>query len=679
VKVGIERMIRKGQPAAIFALMTHPDRDTREAVAREIARIEDPNKLNRLAEMLLPSTGRWRPLTEPPHISARRSARRLATRFLPCPNLRLRYLRLRSDLATYNEVRSAAQPLSACVGPLFGALQDAGAPATEAMLYVLTWCFHRTSRLRVPVKLDTFAPWWGRQEAVASRIAALGREGIDFLLGAIADSDWVIRAAAASGLALATDARASTELTRLLRDPESVVRSAAAAALAAGMHKESITALIGVLLHDDTESVRVSAVQAVGQLGGGIACDALMLALERDLSIEVRLSAGDALAQLKDARALEPLLDLFQCGESATCTAAAQALGKLGDSRALPPLLSILSTGRGEDPSYPTTIPAIIWAVGEIGEYSAGPALCKILADTEGDRQRNAASRRSAAEALGRIGYLPAGGLLVQTVLDETGDLWRAAALALGQLGCKEAIPALAQVLSTSKLRGADGMDEAAIAALVAQYGEPATAALTPMLSTTNRLLRLRAAKALKAGGWVPRSEEEAVPFFIALGEWDALRELEPEAVRGQVKTLIEEFFSTVRIPFALSQSANELKRLGWAHVLTAEVIDLLVDAASYHRVTRRSSLISYKTEVSLVESNRAVRALCRRKGAAVSNLLYLIATRKHDQRITVESCFGDDLRESSEVVPFAKQRDMARASLKRRRFSGYDPRAYFP
>jgi len=289
------------------------------------------------------------------------------------------------------------------------------------------------------------------------------------------------------------------------------------------------------------------------------------------------------------------------------------------------------------------------------------------------------------------MGYLSAGELLVKTLLDEKGDLWRdrgggvsclhirsAAALALGQLRCKEGIPALAQVLSTSNLRGARWVDEAAMAALV-QYGEPAAAVLVPMLQAANRSVRGRAAKALKAGGWVPRSQEEAVPFFIALEEWAALRELGPEAVREHVQALIEEFFSTVRIPFALSKPANELKRLGWAHVLTAEVIDLLVDAASYHTVTRRSSLSSYKTEVSLVESNRAVRALCRRRGAAISNLLYLIATRKHDQQVTVGSCFGDDLRESTELVPFAKQRDMASARLKRQRFSGYDPRAYFP
>jgi len=670
VKHKLKYMIRRGSAAAIADLLGHRDRGVRETTVQKIARIKDPSLLTRLADAVL---------SLPPFVPG-----------VVGPDRRAAVGPFGSGVAGRKDRRAA-------VGPLLKGLQAAGAPAAEARLRVLTSCF--VTVLRGPMTGTQgifFGPWSGTKDRIASKIAAmileLGDSGVAFLLEALRDPRGPVRGAAAGALSQASDPRVPGELIRLLTDSDPAVRKAVARALGVAMHKESLGALVKALCEDESEIVRAEVARALGQLGEETAREALLKALERDPDVSVRLAAGASLAELMDTRAFQPLLGMLHTDDASIRTAAARALGQLMDSRASVPLLSITSAARGAAPAYPPSTAAAIRALGQLGYRRAVPVLCEILLDASGERRKSAAARQAAAEALGMIGDVAAVVPLVKTLLDREADLWKeprgggllrlgvrcAAAHALGQLGCTEALPALAQVLLHPELPDYYELADA-VATALARFGKPAGTVLAPSLFDASHLVRRRTAEALKSAGWEPTTHEEEVEFLVALKDWETLKTLGPAAVQGKVQSVIEGLFGAVRKPNQLSKEAEELKHLGWAHTLSAEVIDLLVEAASCHVLTRRSSLSSFTQEVSLAESSRAVAALCRKKSRAVSNLLHLIASRKQDGEIRVESVLLDDLRIKAVSVSFATQRQAASKELKRRRFSGYDLEAYFP
>ncbi len=100
-----------------------------------------------------------------------------------------------------------------------------------------------------------------------------------------------------------------------------------------------------VELRDFNKERRRTAVMKLGMVGGDVAINALILAVQnRNEDLIVRGRAALMLGKLGDSRAVQPLIKALDAPGLQTPLHAAQALGKLGDPRAIEPLLLLSST-----------------------------------------------------------------------------------------------------------------------------------------------------------------------------------------------------------------------------------------------------------------------------------------------------------------------------------------------
>jgi HEAT repeat protein len=90
---------------------------------------------------------------------------------------------------------------------------------------------------------------------------------------------------------------------------------------------------------------RRTAVMKLGMVGGDVAVRALIMTVRNEHEdLIARGRAAFMLGQLKDLRAVEPLIQALTAPGHQTPVYAAEALGKLGDRRAIMPLLTLLDT-----------------------------------------------------------------------------------------------------------------------------------------------------------------------------------------------------------------------------------------------------------------------------------------------------------------------------------------------
>ena len=259
----------------------------------------------------------------------------------------------------------------------------------------------------------------------ASAVEALAKLGdsraVEPLIASLEDDDADVRFSAARTLGELGDARAVEPLAARLGvyGAESFV--AALAKLGA------IEQLIACVKDWNTnDAVRVSAAEALGDLGDVRATEALVVALGRgrnpdavvaalmkldamDALIacvkdsnmrDARVSAvmallrsGNSLDKLSDAWAVEPLIDClsYTDQEKERCLAAS-ALGKTGDARAVEPLIDCLKDACNRN--YGDTEASAVEALAELGQPAVEPLVACL-----NDRR----VQPSAAEALNRL------------------------------------------------------------------------------------------------------------------------------------------------------------------------------------------------------------------------------------------------------------------------------------
>jgi hypothetical protein len=123
----------------------------------------------------------------------------------------------------------------------------------------------------------------------------------------------------------------------------------------------AVEPLLALLSDSDTE-VRGAIPEALARLKDDRAIDPLLAALS-DPEGKVRESTARALGELRGNRAVEPLLVALSDPEGKVRESAAQALGRLGDSRAVVPLLLWKET-RGL--SAPSVVVAALAALGNL-------------------------------------------------------------------------------------------------------------------------------------------------------------------------------------------------------------------------------------------------------------------------------------------------------------------------
>jgi HEAT repeat protein len=275
------------------------------------------------------------------------------------------------------------------------------------------------------------------------------------LLTAIRDEAWPVRAAVCSALGQLTPDEGTAALVHALDDPEEPVREAAAEALArysapqlaphvaelAGVYDRGsvtvrrsivvISACVGgeqaeaLLVRasvDPSDSVRLSAVSALGHTEGDARIEPLVARL-MDASIDVRMAAITALGSIHRVEVFDGLLRALSGAPPAVRDRIAEALAR-GPRAMVLERLGELERGAPVDVRL-----GVAWTLGKIGDPAAVPVLARFLRDLD------SALRASAAGALAKIAAPASRDALLGAVQDPDGRVRAAVVNALGRVG----------------------------------------------------------------------------------------------------------------------------------------------------------------------------------------------------------------------------------------------------
>lgn len=119
----------------------------------------------------------------------------------------------------------------------------------------------------------------------------------------------------------------------------------------------------------------------------------LIILLKDKSSILMRAEAASALGEIKDSRAVEPLIAALKDGDEGVRWCAAFALGEIKDSRAVEPLIAVLKDGNKQVRIN------TMWSLGEIGDSRAVEPLIAALKDEHAWVRENAAKALKKLEA----------------------------------------------------------------------------------------------------------------------------------------------------------------------------------------------------------------------------------------------------------------------------------------
>lgn len=234
--------------------------------------------------------------------------------------------------------------------------------------------------------------------------------------------------------------RATPHILASLEDDDPRVQRLAATMAAERRLGAAIPVLTTWLSHWD-QSMRVTAADALGELGATQATRALVRTLS-DPEVKVRLATVRALGRITtdDRREVVPLLARLRDTSSKVRQAVVTALAAKGDRRAVIPLMAIL-----DDPSHRVRLEAVT-ALGTLGDRGAGPALVRQVRDS------NRKVAAAAIETLGKLKYAPATEALVDLFKGNHAHR-EPAAMALASLGSPLAIKTLIAGLRSSSHR----------------------------------------------------------------------------------------------------------------------------------------------------------------------------------------------------------------------------------
>ncbi|MCC5827829.1 MAG: HEAT repeat domain-containing protein [Phycisphaeraceae bacterium] len=265
---------------------------------------------------------------------------------------------------------------------------------------------------------------------------ALGRIGgpaYDAALARLGHEDARMVADAARVLGLIGDRRATGALVDLLWRDEVQVVDAAARALADMRDPDAAPALLEKYQATAPQAL-ASVVYALGAMQYRPAAPSLIEHLTPG-----SYSSIIALGQIGDTRAVEPLMKLLENQPRIDYTLT--ALGQLGSKEAEPAILKAMERlrDRGDAPLH---ILNALQALRTCGTEASVEPVARILAD---DRSHTA--RVTAAMTLGRIGHRSAVPALIQALEDRGSGVSTAAAEALGQIGDPRAVPALIKLV----------------------------------------------------------------------------------------------------------------------------------------------------------------------------------------------------------------------------------------
>jgi HEAT repeat protein len=196
--------------------------------------------------------------------------------------------------------------------------------------------------------------------------------------------------------------------------------------------------------------------------------------------------------------AVEPLIRILSGGEGPIRGEAAEALGEIGDSRAVEPLVEALA----DDAVAAGAADALV----AIGMPSVGPVI-RLL------KGGKSVARENAVEVLGRVGSADAVPVLAPLVRSHDDRLRRMVLEALISIG-EPSIDTLIRLLDED-----DPCHAGAVTALT-RIGDAALEPLIRALRDEKARVRIGAAEVLKRMEWMPTGIEDRIHYLIALHQW---------------------------------------------------------------------------------------------------------------------------------------------------------------
>lgn len=288
-------------------------------------------------------------------------------------------------------------------------------------------------------------------------VMKLSDTSIPYLQAAIRETNMGIRKVAAD-LLKAKGKRVTKEVMVLLEDDTTAVRFFAAQILGGNDTPTVIQGLIRRLT-DPSPAVRQATADALGETADPIAAPALIAALS-DSNPGVGEAAFNALLQI-GGRAVPELIDSLPRVDRDSRRDIAHLLGQIGDTRAIPSLVHTVWD------KEPLVVQAALRAFQTMGERAI-PGLVTLLQHKDeririasawalgeiGNREavpalikamedrKSPSLRQQAADALGRIGYAEAVNPLIRALGDREKEVRKEAADALRKIGSPEAVKA---------------------------------------------------------------------------------------------------------------------------------------------------------------------------------------------------------------------------------------------
>lgn len=234
-------------------------------------------------------------------------------------------------------------------------------------------------------------------------------DAVEPLIGHLSDERWEIQLRAIRALGELKDARAIEPLRPFLDDGDREIRAAAICALALLKDKWAFAPIVKSL-SDDMRIVRTAAATGLGELSDTRAVDPLLQFIQTEEFVEPCKDAVKSLGKLGDVKAVQPLIELLfdnrdfiwlpepeteeEEYEYSSCTydedwedfdptlknikrEIAEALGEVGDKRAVEPLIDLV-TRRDESASLEA-----MDALGKLGDSRAVKPLCDFVEDPD--------------------------------------------------------------------------------------------------------------------------------------------------------------------------------------------------------------------------------------------------------------------------------------------------------
>ena len=344
-----------------------------------------------------------------------------------------------------------------------------------------------------------------------------------------------------------------------LKDDAFDVRRSAVNALQDIGDNRAIEPLIEALKNEHELNIRWSIRRGIKKIGGENVVESLINALTDD-DHKAREAIAEALGGYRDERVVEPLIAALKDEEPRVREAAAGALGDVNDVQAVEPLLEAL---KDEEPKVRK---AAASALEDVNDVQAVEPLIEALKDEENE------VRRAAAKSLGGYKDERAVEPLIEAMLCLNGGGWasKSAAKSLSQIGGERAIEALIAVLKDQTMVGETVA--AAVSVITVCQDERGVEAVIEALKHEHFYAVTRAAWFLgiiASNGPVSKLDSVVEQSRIVQAKLVRERAVEPliEALKG------EQYFR--RPTSAFVGIGQALVEIGTEHVVE-ELIDLL-------------------------------------------------------------------------------------------------------